>query len=141
MSISINCDREGGAMIRWIVIVISAAVAAGRVWLLMSPETFDVKVIGEATRADFFKDLAHLWVGGLIGGWIALRWAQKTISKIYLPAPTTSWGAQNMDEAEDLLHRRLSRGVHLCGWLALALTIVEVGAFLLNRALNNIVIG
>lgn len=99
---------------KWLAIVGTFVLIYFRIF--MFPGT------GELQRDDIFKDIAHLWVGGLFGAWIfgevAAYWIRKTEC---FPVPledTTS---------------RIERSMWRCGALAVLLTIVEVVAFFLEK--------
>ena len=96
-------------LLPWLIVLGSVVVAVGRFWLLWDPGVAERLVVGTAT----VKDFAHLWVGGLIGGWLALLWADEAV------------GGDS-----------LQVGKRLTGWAALVLTVVEVAAFLISRQIG-----
>ena len=74
------------------------------------------RLLGDKIEA--FQAFAHLWVGGLIGVWWALHgvgFAASFSDPIWTPLPTYWWD-------------RFDRVSRLAGWLAVALSVVEVYA-------------
>ena len=67
-----------------------------------------------------FKDAAHLYTGGLIGAWLVGWWVVRLLRRTVAGWPYTTAAPVN--------RLRL-----LCGWLAVALSVLEVACAVASR--------
>lgn len=94
-----------GMMYKVTVLLLSLAFAVGRV-VLPAPGL---------DGGDVFKDLAHLWVGGLIGLWAGGRWVWNQSVR----QPTTTCRSLVLED-------RIDRKAKMAGWAALLLILIEI---------------
>ncbi len=93
---------------------------------------FIVPVTGAINKADIFKDMAHIFVGGLfgaailasvVGHWLyILKWDVSCLVAI------------SIQEVVDNLSDKVNRISHYLWTLAIGLTILEVVAFILLKS-------